>query len=178
MCETLLYDYKLSVPSIERIRTAAKVYGNPGDIIRAITEIGGLQAIEMAVKSDEDKRDRLLAEVGELKKQKAQLEGQIDAFKTIAMPKMLNEIPAALKRQFESSLEPSVQAFSQYVNTLSNQVQRYHQLLGQTQALEQQLDIVRVFLAVCNMPDHKTQYAAYYAYDFIIAAGNYVTAMV
>jgi len=124
MCDFLLKDRKMSIQFISQLIDMAKQYGDPLEVLKTLTALGGLENIER-------KRDELLTTIKELEKKKTSAESEL--------------------------------------SVVSQQLAK---TLGDIKALENDLNLARVFYAAAYFPKQNIEFALKYAILMVGASKN------
>ncbi|MDH5364865.1 MAG: hypothetical protein OEZ07_03120 [Dehalococcoidia bacterium] len=111
MCEALMEQYKFGLDAITTILAAAKKYGEPLDVLKAIEAYGKLQALQLALA-------KLEGEVAERKELLAQVEGKCEG----ALDQLESLNATALKTGAEVAKAETQLANSKEVQKLLNVV--------------------------------------------------------
>ena len=151
MCNTLLYDLKLSLPAIEQLYSVAKRYGKPIDVLEAIGKYNNLKSIERQTEELENKKIELEANVKVLENHIHELKGQADAIKS-SMDGLLKPLQQEIVQLFNNSIQAITTTYQQQLSLLKNSSEEYAKRLGAAVILEEELRVARIIMAIFKSP--------------------------
>ncbi len=176
VCDELLYKYKFSIQAINDVYGTAKIFGEPLNVLNAVSKFGEIGKIEAEINVLENRRIELRSAIKELEEQVQELRGTITALR--------NSIEGALtpiEDEIIKNVDYMNKKFEEALNTLSSQYDKYIERFGQLKAeagkLEEDLKLGRIMLLLIKYPSEARQVPL--EYDVLILGGvvNHVKAL-
>ena len=151
MCNTLLYDFKFSLPAIKQLYNVAKSYGKPFEVLDAIGKYNNLKSIERRTEELENKNIELEASVKVLEDHTHQLKGQADAIKS-SIDGLLKPVLQEIGQSFNNAIQAITTTYQQQLSLLKNATEEYAKMLGAAVILEEELRLARIIMAIFKYP--------------------------
>jgi hypothetical protein len=151
MCNSLLYDFKFSLPAIEQLYSVANRYGKPIEVLEAICKYDNLKSIERRTEELENKKIELEANIKVLENHIHELKGQADAIKN-SVDGLLKPVQQEIVQSFNNSFQAITTAYQQQLALLKNASEEYGKRLGSAVILEEELQLARIILTIFKYP--------------------------
>ena len=148
MLNTLLYDLKSTIPAIEDIYEAAKKYGRPLEVIKALAKYDELKNLEKGVDYLSKRKTELESKINVLE---GKLEGQATAIKE-SVNGLLKPISSEVGQALSNAVENMASAFQQQIDMVKKHSEEYGKRLGQSTAFEEELKLARLISATIKYP--------------------------
>ncbi len=176
ICKTLLYKYKFSIAAINDIYEAARNYGDPLQVLKAINLYGETLKIRAEIDTLNKNKEQLKATVKELGDQSQQLEATIKALRA-----SVDDALAPIRNEITKNVDYVIKKFVETLADMSVQYEQYAQRYGELKAeagkLEEDLKLGRIMLLLIKYPSEARQVPL--EYDALILSGivNHCRAM-
>jgi len=168
ICEVLLYKYRFSVAAINDIYETAKSYGEPLQILKAISQYGETKKIQAEIDVLNKRKEELQSTVKELERQLQELEVTITALRT-----SIDDALTPIRNEITKNVDYVIKKFVETLGDMSSQYEQYAQRYGELKAdagkLEEDLKLGRLILLLIKYPSEARQVPL--KYDVLILSG-------
>jgi len=151
VCETLLYEYKFSVQTIDDLYKLAKKYGKPLEVLKAIGKYGEFKVLESEV-------GKLTAKKGELEARVAELEAKVQELRAVVeeMKLSVSGILEPLSNEVKKGVELITATYKEAIDATMLEYNEFTGKFGALKAdagkLEEELKLARAIQALIKYP--------------------------